>query len=638
MRCLWFTTNALLIAASLSAQAPADTARLRPLDTIVVTAARVPQRDPASAVTVLSGAALRQQGIFTLGDALREVPGAQVVQTSSPGSLTSLYLRGGERGFTRVLLDGVPLNEPGGDVDFAELGLHDVERIEVVRGPASVIYGSDAVSGVIQLFTHDGGGGERRAAVKGGSFQTCSATMSVQGANESRRGAFSAERFSTRGIHAFNSAHAREVVTASAAGTLAGNELRLLVRSGRQRTGIPSDGTGAVVDRNARASGERTVIALSLARSGARARGRVLLSAVRNATSFRDTPDDAADTLGFYGFRSLANVERAGVDASVQLPMARLGNLLLGSAFEQQSQRALDNSDSEFGQFAGELLARRASGSLYAQWLRERQAATAIASARVDRSSTFGSFVTYRAGINARVPGGRVRASVGTGFREPTFFESFATGIARGNRSLNPERTLSADAGLDLRAAGGGPVLALTAFDQRFRDLIEYTFNTPGPTDPNYYNVAGAASRGIEAALGVPLGANVHARASQTWLRTRVTSAGFDSSATGYYRVGESLLRRAGSISTLGLRAASGRGAATVTGRLVSRRDDLDYVTYERVRMPGHGTVDGSLRWALRPWLTGTMDGSNLLGSRYQAVRGFASPGRAVYAGAEVTW
>jgi vitamin B12 transporter len=637
MRFAWLGTATATLAGALAAQEPRDSARRAALDTVVVTAARMPQKDPASAVTVLSGVALRQQGVLTLADALRDVPGVQIVQTGSFGSLTSLYMRGGERGFTRVLLDGVPLNEPGGDFDFAELGLHDVERIEIVRGPASVLYGSDAVSGVIQIFTHDAAASDGRALAKGGSFGTAIARTAMQGGSESLRAAFSAERLHTAGIYAYNSAHDRAAMTASAAGTISGNELRLLVRSGRQRTGIPTDGTGAVTDRNAQANGERNVVALSLARSGGRVRSRVQLSAVKSSAAFHDAGDDARDTVGFFGYRSLANVERGGIDANVELP-AWTGRLLLGAAAEHQSQRSLDNSDSEFGQLVGELLGRRATGSAYAQWLLEHAALSAVASARIDRSSTFGEFLTYRAGANARVPGGRIRASIGTGFREPTFFETFATGIARGNRGLRPERTLSVEAGIDLRGAHSGPSLALTAFHQHFRDLIEYTFNTASPTDPNYYNVAGASSQGVEAALAVPLSRHVHAQAAQTWLATRVTRTGFDTSATGYYRAGETLLRRARSVSSVALRATSGRGSATLTARHTSRRDDIDYRTFERIPLPAYGTLDGSLRWELMRTLDVTLDGSNLLDRSYQAVRGFQSPGRALFAGAEVSW
>ncbi len=139
-----FVTALAVAPLVLHAQEPVDTARLGP---IVVTADRLPIPAAAvpAAVTVLSGAALRAQGIRTVADALRTVPGATVVASGSFGAQTSLFVRGGESDYVKVLIDGVPQNQPGGAYDFAHLTLDGVDRIEVVRGPVSVLYGSDAL-------------------------------------------------------------------------------------------------------------------------------------------------------------------------------------------------------------------------------------------------------------------------------------------------------------------------------------------------------------------------------------------------------------------------------------------------------------------------------------------------------------
>ena len=128
---------------ALAGQTPTDTVELNP---VVVTATRIPTpaRDLPVAVSVISGAQLRERGIRTVADALRTVPGANVVATNAYGSQTSLFLRGGESDYVKVLIDGVPQNAPGGAYDFANLTTDNVERIEVVRGPASV---RDTVSG-----------------------------------------------------------------------------------------------------------------------------------------------------------------------------------------------------------------------------------------------------------------------------------------------------------------------------------------------------------------------------------------------------------------------------------------------------------------------------------------------------------
>src|SRR5213083_3353057 len=146
----------LATSGGLAAQGP-DTVMLNP---VVVTATRLPRSSAGvpAAVTVLRGADLREQGIQTVYEALRQVPGATVVQTGSFCGQTSLFLRGGQSNYVKVLVDGVPANQPGGSFDFANLTTESIERIEVLRGPASVLYGSDAVTGVVQIFTRAGMG------------------------------------------------------------------------------------------------------------------------------------------------------------------------------------------------------------------------------------------------------------------------------------------------------------------------------------------------------------------------------------------------------------------------------------------------------------------------------------------------
>ena len=147
------TLATLAMAGTLRAQQAApDTARL---DRVEVTATRSPlpaHRTPSS-VTVVTGEQLRSEGITTVADALRTVPGLSIVQTGSYGGATSLFIRGGESKYAKILVDGVPINDAGGAFDLSTLSTDNLDRIEIVRGPASVLYGSDAVAGVVQLFT-----------------------------------------------------------------------------------------------------------------------------------------------------------------------------------------------------------------------------------------------------------------------------------------------------------------------------------------------------------------------------------------------------------------------------------------------------------------------------------------------------
>lgn len=122
----------------------------------------------ASYTTVLEGDELRLRGLTGVAEALSEVPGLAIVQSGSYGSSTSAFLRGAESDHVKVLVDGVEMNQPGGAFDFSGLSLADVERIEVVRGPASALYGSDAMAGVIQIITRRGRGPFHASLSSGG--------------------------------------------------------------------------------------------------------------------------------------------------------------------------------------------------------------------------------------------------------------------------------------------------------------------------------------------------------------------------------------------------------------------------------------------------------------------------------------
>src|SRR5438874_3457489 len=196
--------NVMLLVFTLALQQPQDTVVLKP---VVVTATRVPVAADlvASAVTVLRGADLVARGVRTVADALETVPGEHIVETGSFGGQTSLFMHGGESDYVKVLLDGVALNQAGGGIDLAHLTTDNVDRIEIVRGPVSVLYGSDAVTGVVQIFTRAGHGAPRgQVEFGGGTYGAQWASGDVGGGAGPLSYGVSLSRFSSDGIYAFN--------------------------------------------------------------------------------------------------------------------------------------------------------------------------------------------------------------------------------------------------------------------------------------------------------------------------------------------------------------------------------------------------------------------------------------------------
>src|SRR5438128_2091163 len=152
---------------------------------VVVSATRfdIPLDQSPASVSVISSEELEQKQIERVSDALREVPGLTVAQSGAPGQLTSVFTRGLRSEHTQVLLDGIPINQGlAGLFNFADLTVDNIDRIEVVRGPQSTLYGPRALAGVIQLFTKRGSGPPSGAfSLEGGSNSTVRGTLATSG-------------------------------------------------------------------------------------------------------------------------------------------------------------------------------------------------------------------------------------------------------------------------------------------------------------------------------------------------------------------------------------------------------------------------------------------------------------------------
>jgi vitamin B12 transporter len=572
-----------VVAANAVAQTQTDTVQLPP---VTVTATRIPIRLDlvSSSVTVITAAELRAAGYKTVADVLRSAGSAALVETGSFGGQTSLFLRGGESDYVKVLLDGVPLNQPGGAFDFADLSLDNVERIEVVRGPGSVLYGSDAMTGVIQIFTRAGAGqlrvtGEARA----GTYGAAQLGAGVAGGARTVTYSFGAERFAADGVLPFNNQYERS--SGSARLRVAPDSraaLDLSLHYGDATYHYPTDDAGNPVDSNTLRfeRGPAWTADLEYALSE-RVTVRFTYGAHDVRQGIDDRADGPADTIGFYGFESRERVRRTSVGTRVDWRLPRNSVVTLGSELERQRIDATSESQSEFGPFTDPPLhERRRNDALYVQALTGLDGPLTLqGGVRLDQSDQVGRFITFRSGLVYRVDAAtRLRAAVGTGFKEPTFFENFATGFVHGNPDLKPERTRSWEAGIEHRV--GRATMGVTYFDQQFSDLIEFTF-TPAPPDTiNYFNVTGASADGVETVLRADLGAGWTVGLTYTYLDSRVTDPGFATDPDAAFAPGKRLIRRPSHQATLQLHAPlAARGSGNVTVRYTGQRDDLDFTS-----------------------------------------------------------
>lgn len=627
------------------AQDPSDTAQLAD---IVVTGTPVPTRAGAiaAAVTVLHGDDLRARGIRLVQDALREVPGFYVVTGGSFGAATSLFARGGESNYVKVLVDGVAANHPGGAFDFATLSLENVERIEVVRGPASVVHGSDAVGGVVHVISRRGQGRPRIAgSLQAGTFDALGLEGSVAGGSDRLGWSGGFSRFATDGIYAFNNRF--ETSSAAASLRLAPDDatgVSLAGRYGWNTYAFPTDGSGALADSNQFSQGHTLALSATVER---RVTDIVDLAATVGALGtrfeFADAMDFPGDTAGF-GFSSERRTDASRRSADLRAHIRPVGFLVLtgGGQIERLSERQTGWATSNIGGGAftedqPPFDRARTNRAMYAQATVDLPSGLALnAGVRRDDDAAFGGFTTARAGIAHRLPFGmRLRASAGTAFKAPSFAESFADApFERGDRALRPERTRSWEVGGEQMLLSGLVLLSAAWFDQRFRDFIQYVATEP--PEPTYFNLGSATARGLEIAVAIHPVDRVTLMGQYTRLLTEVTDGGGGGSLE--FLDGGRLLRRPEhALRLTGSYRVPDLLRLSIAAHRVGSREDIDFSIFDRVELAGYWTLDGSAEVQVTRTrdvpLALTARVENALDADFETIVGFPARGRTLFVG-----
>jgi vitamin B12 transporter len=445
---------------------------------------------------------------------------------------------------------------------------------------------------------------------------------------------FAASRFGSDGIFALNNEYRNATVSARARFRPDDvTEASLSYRYGDKTYHFPTDGAGRPVDSNQLSSERGPVASLAVRRTV----GELELHATATFREARLVYSDEPDSPGQFGFASRDLVRRAS--GGVQLDWRRGDGSVLSAGLEYEDARQRGRNT-----FESPAPVARWNRAAYAQALfGAERSLSANAGFRLEDNSQFGSHPTYRGGVAYRLSTDtRLRAMVGTGFKEPTFFENFASGFVTGNPALEPEQSTSWEVGVEQRF--GSSALVVTYFDQRFRDLIEYSPTPVSPNFVNYFNVAGAVVRGVEAVLDGPLGGGgMSARIAYTFLHTRVAAGGPGADPDGAFLAGEALLRRPAHTLTAQLRIAFlERGTITLDGRWVGRRDDLDFSRPnddQRVSLPPYARIDANaefdvIRGPRVVSLSARLE--NVFDSRAEEIANFPSRGRGLFLGARM--
>jgi outer membrane cobalamin receptor len=599
-------------------------------ENVVVTANAQPlelSQTPAP-VDVISRDEIDQRQLVSLPEALATVPGAAIARTGREGGLTTFFLDGGNSNFTKFLVDGAPLNEPGGFLNLSNSTLDNVDKIEVVHGAESALYGTDAVSGVVQLFSHRG---ETRIPEinlfgEGGSFSSArgGAQFSGQlgGFDYSAAGSY----FQTDGQGPNDSFLNRSFAGNFGYSFSDADHLRLTVRSNSSFAGIP--GPTLLLPPNLAQHEALKILLVNLAwdfHTGAH--WQHTLSGHENRTL------DTNANPPF--FTSTDQFNRAGFREQSTYTF-RKGAVAAGYEYEVENGYPSTLS----GQHARR---NNQAGFLDARWLPISRL-TLSAGVRAEDNTTFGTRVVPRAGavLALRYGAGfwgdtRVRFSYGQGLKEPSLDQSFGSDPCfPGNNTLKPERSRTIDAGIDQVLDADKLRLSTTYFDNRFRDMVSFSFDpitTPACTfgTGTFFNTDLARARGVNFSGDFRPRRWLSVKGSYSFDESRVLKA--PNAFASVELPGNHLLRRPVNSGSLILNTSFRGWTLSLTGYFTGVRTDSDFLGFGITRNPGYARFDIASSYNIGRGISLYARATNLFDKQYQEAIGFPALGRDVRVG-----
>lgn len=631
---------------------------------VVVTAGVVPVTRSATgaALTVLDEAELQARQLESSSDALRSVPGFSVSRSGGRGGVTSIFPRGGESDFTLVLVDGIRLNDMGGSFDAAHLPLFDLDRIEVVRGPQSALYGSDAVGGVVQLVTRRGGPLRATGLFEAGSFSTWRGHGAVTGSTGRLRWGGGAERLESDGFTGIargtgetvsNDDYTRTDGNASLG--YQGRRLQLtgLLRAGRNDRGVPGpfgsdpNDTFGGVDRVSRGANETLAAGASAAwriGTASQVRGAVSL-ADRDSTFLSAFTPDAPTASGNRMLSTRAQFDTAWRRVTMSAGGEWMAEEARSAFITGLQAQEIPVERTQLGLFGearvdiGELSLQ--AGARFDQVVRNAlEGNRSVFSPRPSFGEDRVSVVNPRVSASWRALGGdrrwvRAHGNVGGGMRAPGAFEIAFTD----NPGLRPERTLSLDAGVETGWLSGRLIVDAMYFRNTYDDLIVTVGRVQGTSVFRSDNISNARAQGVETSASFRPFQTLTVRGGYTWQQTEILANDARPDAPAPFAVGDALLRRPALTGFVDVLVTAGRASGFV--RVDSRGDtrDIDPSFGANAGVfvnPGFATTDAgvSVRTLRSLEVFGRV--MNLFDTSYEEIFGFPALGRSVIVGVRV--
>jgi vitamin B12 transporter len=624
-------------------------------ETVVVSATRtpVPAEETGASVSTLESGDLEVMQPAAESDALRFLPGAIVNSAGQSGGLASLFVRGGDSDYNKVIIDGVPVNEPGGIFDFGTVPMEGAERLEFLRGAQSTLYGSDAMTSVVQLFSRTGSTPvpELRFGADGGNFNTAHGFAALAGARGIWDYNVFADQFNTQGL-GVNNDYSNSLQGGNA-GVRATDSayFRVRIRHANSRTGVPGEWNfnGAPIlapDIDARARQNNLLASAELTISAPshwehRLEGYEYNHRLLNEDTLPDRGCDVA-TFNFTDcfFLDLEHINRAGFMYQGDYTPRSWAETSIGYEFEDENGNFNSQyltTDAIGNPIIGMSLTHglRLNHALFAQQRITRGRLSMVGGVRYVHNASFGdravprvaaTFLALRGG--EWLSGTRLRFSYAAGVKEPSFEASFGiTGTfpTIPNPNLKPEENHAFEAGLEQSLRGGRYSFSAVYFNNQFHNQIEFE-SIPPTFVGEFVNVNRSMAHGAEIEFKGRLRKHIQLDSAYTYTSTQILEAPL-CTATNFcdplLSAGSPLLRRPKHSASILLNYAGSHWGGSVGESFVGRRPDSDFLGLGIDHAAGYVRADVGGWYAVRPRVTAYVNVANALDRRYNEVVGY---------------
>ncbi len=633
----WLLAFSVVLAAGAEGKEEKDEDMLR--YHVVVTASRSEESrlELGSTTTVISAEEIKKSGKRTVVEALAAAAGVEVVQNGGIGKAASVFIRGANSEHTLVMIDGVELNDPmspSRSYDLAHLSLDNIDRIEIVHGPQSTLYGSDALGGIIHIITKKGEGKPSVFfSAEGGAYNSFRESAGISGGTEKVNYSLGVSRFDTEGFSASAEKYGNSerdgygntsVSTRLGIKPVQNLDIDVMARYFTVKNDIDSGPGQGGDDPNAVDHTRQLVLAANARLSLVQDKWQQRVGAAYNRINYDyDNPFD--ELHPFDADNGIFKGRVFKLDWQHDLFLFSGNTITAGIEYEKEYGESEYNWQSLWG--PGQSLFPEKSASTTGIYLQDnlklQETFFVILGVRLDDHSRFGSQVTFRlAPALVLKTGTKVKGSYGTGFKAPSLYQLFAPATPWGpigNDSLEAEKNRGWDVGIEQFLFNDRLHLEITYFHNDFENLIQYDWIQ------GFVNVAQAQTSGVEVSAAVLPMKNFSIQGNYTYTRSKDKISG------------EKLLRRPENRADLVLNYRfADRANVNLNLLYVGKRED--YFPYpDRVVAEPYTLVNLVLSYQVSNNVEAFARIDNLFDREYEVVLGYGSAGRSAYVGLRLT-